>query len=152
MKATSFSRETRLRPVFLSRCSARSGLFGSVKTAVALFFVVFGLITLKEGGAALLGAHAGTASGSYWPPVIALNTFTGLLYPGTALALFFRHPMAVRLSWIILGVAAGSALLFFGYILQGGAFETRTVYAILFRLTVAVIAVALVRKVKAANV
>lgn len=93
-----------------------------------------------------MGILTGNASGSYWPPVVAVNTFTGLLYLAAALALTFRQRMAARLSWVILGVAAGSALLFFGYILLGGPFETRTVYAILFRLAVATGALVLVRR------
>lgn len=117
-----------------------------MKTALALLFVLFGFLTLKEGGTALVGILTGNASGSYWPPVVAVNTFTGLLYLAAALALTFRQRMAARLSWVILGVAAGSALLFFGYILLGGPFETRTVYAILFRLAVATGALVLVRR------
>ena len=117
-----------------------------MKIALTLFFILFGLLTLKEGGTALLGALTGSTSGSYWPPVIALNTFTGLLYAAAALALTFRQRLAAPICRVILGVAAGSALLFFGYILLGGAFETRTVYAILFRLSVAAGALLLVRR------
>lgn len=122
-----------------------------MKTALALLFVLFGLLTLKEGGTALAGALTGNASGSYWPPVIALNTFTGVLYLAAALALTFRQRMTERLSRVILGVAAGSALLFFGYILLVGAFETRTVYAILFRMAAAAGALVLVRRLVPVN-
>lgn len=116
------------------------------KIAVTLFLILFGLLTLKEGGSALLGVVTGSTPSSYWPPVIALNTFTGLLYLAAALALTFRQSIAAPICKTILGVAAGSALLFFGYILLGGAFETRTVYAILFRLAVASGAFLLVRR------
>ena len=122
-----------------------------MKIGLTLLLVLFGLLTLKEGGTALAGALTGNASGSYWPPVIALNTFTGVLYLAAALALTFRQRMTERLSRVILGVAAGSALLFFGYILLGGAFETRTVYAILFRMAAAAGALVLVRRLVPVN-
>ena len=63
----------------------------------------------------------------------------------------FRQRMTERLSRVILGVAAGSALLFFGYILLVGAFETRTVYAILFRMAAAAGALVLVRRLVPVN-
>jgi hypothetical protein len=117
-----------------------------VKTALVVWFLVFGTVTLKEGGSALYGALSGTAIGAYWPPVIALNTFTGLLYISAALALILRPGLTRPLAWVILGVASATTLLFFGHVISGGGFERRTVVAILIRLVVALAALAFVRR------
>ncbi|MCE9499414.1 MAG: hypothetical protein K8R21_02765 [Leptospira sp.] len=117
-----------------------------MKNILLVFFLIFGSITIKEGGTALIGTMTGTISGSYWLPVIALNTATGFLYVGMAVTLFFNSRLASLSAWAVIILATLSSVLFFGYAWVGGAYEQKTIYASLFRLIVAIGAVAGVRK------
>ena len=99
--------------------------------------VLFGLMTLKEGGAVLFGGEAArTAAGAYVPFVLWFNFLAGFAYVVAGIALWRRQGWAAGLA---LGIALATALVFaaFGvYVMNGGAFEVRTMAAMALRTTV----------------
>ena len=103
----------------------------------SVFAVLFGLMTLKEGSAVLLGGEAARATaGAYVPFVLWFNFLAGFAYVAAGLALWWRQGWAVGLA---LGIALATALVFvaFGvYVMNGGAYEMRTVAAMALRTTV----------------
>ncbi len=99
--------------------------------------VLFGLMTLKEGGTVLFGGEAArTAAGAYVPFVLWFNFLAGFAYVVAGIALWRRQSWAAGLA---LGIALATALVFaaFGvYVMNGGAFEVRTMAAMALRTTV----------------
>ena len=99
--------------------------------------VLFGLMTLKEGGTVLFGGEAArTAAGAYVPFVLWFNFLAGFAYVVAGIALWRRQGWAAGLA---LGIALATALVFaaFGvYVMNGGAFEVRTMAAMALRTTV----------------
>ncbi|MCC6874692.1 MAG: hypothetical protein IT378_10345 [Sandaracinaceae bacterium] len=96
--------------------------------------VVFGLATLVEGGHVLFGGPAARAeAGNVVPFVLAFNFGAGFLYVVAGAATLARRAWAV---WPARVLAVTTALVFvaFGaHVLQGGAFEARTVVAMTLR-------------------
>ena len=103
----------------------------------SVFAVLFGLMTLKEGGTVLFGGEAArTAAGAYVPFVLWFNFLAGFAYVVAGLGLWWRQGWAAGLA---LGIALTTALVFaaFGvHVLNGGAYETRTMAAMALRTTV----------------
>ena len=99
--------------------------------------VAFGLLTIREGGTVLFGSEAARrAAGQYVPFVLWFNFLAGFVYVIAGVGLWMRRRWAV---WLVLSVAAGTAVVFaaFGiHILLGGAFEARTVAAMILRTAV----------------
>lgn len=117
------------------------------QTALALFALGFGLLTVASGGHVLFGGEgARRAAGHYVPFVLWFNFVAGFAYVGVGFAILRGHPWAARLA---LCIAVATALVFAGlgiHIAMGGAFEVRTVAAMTFRtLTWCAIYVALSR-------
>lgn len=103
----------------------------------AIVAVVFGILTVISGGRALFGgAEARAAVGDAVGFVLWFNFLAGFAYIVAGIALFVRHRTAVRLSFAIL-VATILVLLAFGvHVLLGGAYEMRTVGAMILRTVV----------------
>lgn len=103
----------------------------------SVFAVLFGLLTLKEGGTVLFGGEAArSAAGAYVPFVLWFNFLAGFAYVAAGMALWRRLGWA---AWLALGIGLATALVFaaFGmHILTGGAFEVRTVAAMALRTAV----------------
>ena len=99
--------------------------------------VLFGLVTVKEGAAVLFGTEAArTAAGAYVPWVLWFNFLAGFAYVAAGLGLWWRQGWAAGLA---LGIALVTALVFaaFGvHVLNGGAYEARTMAAMALRTTV----------------
>ena len=102
--------------------------------AVALVAVVFGLMTIKEGGMTLSGDEAAVeAAGNYVPFVLWFNFAAGFAYVAAGIGLWLQERWAV---WLAAAIAAATALTFaaFGaHISTGGAYERRTVIAMSLR-------------------
>ena len=103
-------------------------------TSVAVFAILFGLLTLKEGGAVLfIDGAARRAAGNYVPFVLWFNFSAGFLYIAAGVGLWRMQPWAARLAALI---AALTLLVFaaFGvHAFLGGAYELRTVMAMTLR-------------------
>lgn len=118
-------------------------------TIAAFVALIFGALTVFSGGRALFGdAQAQAAVGNAVGFVLWFNFLAGFAYILAGIGLFLRHRPAV---WVSLGILASTALVgvVFGFhMLQGGAFEMRTVGAMILRTGVwAVISVVALRHI-----
>lgn len=121
--------------------------------ALAIVAVGFGLLSIKEGGATLLGNEAAlAAAGNYVPFVLWFNFAAGFAYIIAGVCLWMRQRWA---AWLAIAIAAATALTFcaFGtHVAFGGAWEQRTLIAMSLRTLVWVaIAVIAWRLVPAQN-
>lgn len=107
---------------------------GVVLKSLAVTAVIFGVLTVLSGGRALFGGEeAARAAGDSVSFVLWFNFVAGFAYVGSGLGLWLRKRWAAQLATVI---AATTALVFaaFGvHILTGGAYEARTVGAMVLR-------------------
>lgn len=106
----------------------RNWIFGGIAIA-------FGLATVAEGGSVLFGRSAArAAAGDFVPLVLWVNFLSGFFYVLAGGAIL----MARRSGLILARALAGVLLMLFGYfvvhILLGGAWEMRTLGAMILRL------------------
>ncbi len=108
-----------------------------IAAAVAM---VFGLVTLKEGGAVLFWDDAArVAAGNYVPFVLWFNFLAGFFYVIAGAGLWARQRWS---AWLALVILSGTIVVFAAlgiHILLGGAFESRTLVAMSIRTTVWVV-------------
>ncbi|MCW8955519.1 MAG: hypothetical protein OQL09_01450 [Gammaproteobacteria bacterium] len=100
----------------------------------SILAAVFGLMTIKSGGAVLFfDGEARQAAGHYVPFVLWFNFSAGFVYLATAIALWLMRPWA---AWLALFVAVFTLIIFAAlglYIVNGGEYEMRTVMAMTLR-------------------
>lgn len=110
---------------------------GWLISSLSIVAILFGLMTIKEGGAVLLGNEAAVAAaGNYVPFVLWFNFLSGFAYIAAGVGLWLQQRWAV---WLAVAIAAAIALTFaaFGmHINSGGAYEQRTVIAMSMRTAV----------------
>lgn len=101
---------------------------------VAALAIVFGLLTIKSSGQVLFGGSLyQKAAGNYVSFVVWFNFLAGFIYLAAGVGLWMRLRWAV---WLSLLIAIATIIVFsiLGiHILNGGAYETRTVAAISLR-------------------
>lgn len=104
---------------------------------VSLVAVGFGLLTIKEGGTVLFGGEAArVAAGNYVPFVLWFNFLAGFAYVIAGAGLWALKRWAF---WLALAIVIGTLAVFtaFGvHVLEGGAYEKRTVVAMTLRTAV----------------
>lgn len=103
-------------------------------TPVSLFAILFGLLTLKEGGSVLFfEGSAREAAGNYVPFVLWFNFSAGFAYIAAGIGLWGMKRWSAYLA-VIIAVSTLIVFTAFGvHVLQGGAFELRTVIAMTLR-------------------
>jgi len=103
-------------------------------TPVSLFAILFGLLTLKEGGSVLFfDGAAREAAGNYVPFVLWFNFSAGFAYIAAGIGLWGMKRWSAYLA-VIIAVSTLIVFTAFGvHVLQGGAFELRTVIAMTLR-------------------
>ena len=110
---------------------------GWLISSLSIVAILFGVMTIKEGGAVLLGNEAAVAAaGNYVPFVLWFNFLSGFAYIAAGVGLWLQQNWAV---WLAVAIAAAIALTFaaFGmHINSGGAYEQRTVVAMSMRTAV----------------
>ncbi len=96
--------------------------------AIALVAIVFGLLSIKEGGTVLFGDEvARAAAGNYVPFVLWFNFLAGFAYVAAGAGLWLKQRWAV---WLAIAVATIFACAALGArIASGGVYESRTVIA-----------------------
>lgn len=110
-----------------------STAFNGIKL-LAVFALVFGALTLFSAGSVLFGPdEARELAGNYVGIVVWFNFMAGGTYLVAAIGLWLGKAWAVGLSYLIAIATALIAGAFIFVILQGGAFEMRTVGALAFR-------------------
>lgn len=100
----------------------------------ALVAVTFGIVTIVVGGKTLFGgAEEGAAAGNIVPFVLWFNFVAGFAFVFAGFGLLFWKRWAAQLSAAI-AVATIAVFIGFGtHIFLGGAFEARTVGAMIIR-------------------
>lgn len=101
---------------------------------VALFAIVFGLMTVLSGGIVLFGGSAAMeAAGNVVHFVLWFNFLAGFSYVVAGYGLLQRRLWAY---WLSIAIFAGTAMVltaFVAHVMLGGAYEFRTVVAMMFR-------------------
>lgn len=102
--------------------------------AVAVFVILFGLLTLKEGGSVLfINGTARQAAGQYVAFVLWFNFIAGFAYVLAGAGLWMKRRWA---AWLALTVFTTTVITFVAFGLHihgGGAYEQRTVIAMSLR-------------------
>lgn len=102
--------------------------------AAAGFAVLFGVLTILSGGKVLFGGEeALQAAGDVVPFVLWFNFLAGFAYVLAGVGLFLKKRWA---AWLSAAILAGTAAVFAAFaihVLQGGAYEMRTVGAMTLR-------------------
>lgn len=106
-------------------------------TPVSVFAIFFGLLTLKEGGSVLFfDGAARKAAGNYVPFVLWFNFIAGFAYIAAGTGLWRMRRWSAYLA-IFIAVSTLIVFAAFGvHVLQGGAYELRTVIAMTLRSSV----------------
>lgn len=99
--------------------------------------LVFGVLTIVSGGDVLFGgAAAQAAAGDAVPFVLWFNFLSGFAYVLAGAGIAMGRRWAAMLA-IVLAVAIAAVFALFGvHVLRGGAFEMRTVGAMVLRLSI----------------
>ena len=101
---------------------------------ISIVAIGFGLLTIKAGGAILIGSDsARETAGNYVPFVLWFNFLAGFVYVIAGAGLWMQARWA---TWLAISIALATAIAFvvFGaHVYSGGAFEKRTVLAMSFR-------------------
>ena len=103
---------------------------------LAIFAVLFGLLTIISGGSALFNAEAQKLAGNYVGFVLWFNFLAGFAYVVAGVGLWRMQRWSM---WLSFAIAAGSLIVLaaFGlHILTGGSYEMRTVAAMSLRTVV----------------
>lgn len=102
---------------------------------ISIIVVLFGLATIKEGGATLFTTEGRIAAGKYVPFVLWFNFIAGFIYIVAGIAIFKHKTCSKRLSTVI-AIATTIVFILFGiHVLNGGEYEVRTVVAMTIRST-----------------
>lgn len=95
---------------------------------------LFGLMTIREGGAVLfIDGPARVAAGDYVPFVLWFNFLAGFAYVVAGIGLIFRQAWAARVAIGIALATLGVFAAFGAHVVGGGVFEMRTVVAMTLR-------------------
>ena len=101
---------------------------------IAAVALLFGALTLKEGGAVLFGDGAArNAAGHYVPFVLWFNFLAGFAYIVAGVGLWLQQRWA---CWLAVGIVVATALVFAAlgiHIANGGAYAPRTLVAMSLR-------------------
>lgn len=99
--------------------------------------IIFGILTIFAGGRALFGGpEARAAVGNAVPFVLWFNTFAGFAYVAAGLGLLARRRWAAWLAAAIALATLGVFAAFGLHVAGGGAYEARTVGAMILRAVV----------------
>ncbi len=100
---------------------------------VAIFAIIFGIITIISGGKSLFTEAGRVAAGNYVPFVLWFNFISGFVYVVAGVGLAKDRAWSGRLA-VFLAASISLVFVFLGiHILTGGAYEIRTVGAMVLR-------------------
>lgn len=105
--------------------------------AAAVVAILFGVVTVIVGGRTLFGGvEERIAAGHFVPFVLCFNFLAGFAYVAAGVGLWLWTRWAASLSAVIALATVLIFIAFGGHILLGGAFEWRTMGAMIIRSTV----------------
>ena len=103
-------------------------------TIISIIAVLFGAMTIKEGGSVLFWSDsARTAAGNFVPFVLWFNFLAGFFYIFAGVGLFMRRVWAAKLARVIAALTMLVFMAIIVHIFTRGPFETRTVIAMTMR-------------------
>jgi hypothetical protein len=106
----------------------------------SLLALVFGLMTIKSGGAVIFfDGEARQAAGHYVPFIVWFNFIAGFIYIIAAIFLWLQNRIATSLSLFITITTLIVFSLFGLHIIDGGEYEMRTIIAMSLRSAIWVI-------------
>ena len=111
--------------------------------------VVFGLLSLVSGGLVLLDEAAARAAGAAVPFVLWFNVATAPLYVAAGIGLLRWRRWAAPLSLLLAAAITLVLLAFAVHVLGGGAWEPRTLAALLLRCLLWIAIALLARRIPA---
>ena len=118
------------RPI-INHCERRRPRWAAI---LALVATIFGIVTIIVGGKTLFGgAEERAAVGNIVPFVLWFNFVAGFAYIIAGVGLFLWKRWAALLSAVIAATTIAIFIAFGIYIFLGGAFESRTVGAMIIR-------------------
>jgi hypothetical protein len=101
---------------------------------LALVAIVFGIVTIIVGGKTLFGGtEVRTAAGNIVPFVLWFNFVAGFVYVIAGVGIFLWKRWAAQLAALIAAATIAVFVAFAIHIFLGGAFEARTVGAMIIR-------------------
>lgn len=115
----------------IDHCDGRPPRWAAI---LALVAIVFGIVTIIVGGKTLFGGtEVRTAAGNIVPFVLWFNFVAGFAYVIAGVGLFLWKRWAAQLSAAIAAATIAVFVAFSIHIFLGGAFEARTVGAMIIR-------------------
>lgn len=104
-------------------------------TIVSIVVILFGVATIKEGGTVLFTEAGKISAGNFVPFVLWFNFIAGFAYILAGIA-FLKLKSCVRRLATVIAVSTVIVFIMFGiHIFNGGAYELRTVMAMILRST-----------------
>lgn len=100
---------------------------------LSAFAILFGLMTIKEGGSVLFVDAARQAAGNFVPFVLWFNFIAGFFYVVAGVGMWSQRSWASQLAAAIAALTVLVFLAFGIHIFTGGLYETRTVAAMTLR-------------------
>lgn len=132
--------------------TAERGAKPVLRYILAAVALVFGVATIKAGADVLFfSEQARSAAGNYVPFVLWANFMGGFLYVIAGLLIFLNSTQALRLSTFIAAMTVAVLIALAIHIVAGGAYETRTLAAMVFRSVIWVAIVLILRLKKVAG-
>lgn len=114
---------------------------------IGVFAILFGVLTIKEGGAVLFWSeHARSAAGQYVPFVLWFNFLAGFAYVIAGVGLWARRRWAAPLALTIAAATITVFIAFGVHIAGGGGYEPRTIVAMSLRSGVWILFAVLARR------
>lgn len=102
--------------------------------SASIVAVLFGLLTIWEGGAVLFWSEAARrAAGQYVPFVVWFNFLAGFAYVVAGSGLWFRQRWAASLTFVIAAATLTVFIAFGVHVASGGGYEPRTIVAMSLR-------------------
>lgn len=102
--------------------------------SASIVAVLFGLLTIQEGGAVLFWSEsARAAAGRYVPFVVWFNFLAGFAYIAAGVGLWFRQRWAAGLAFLVATATLAVFVAFGVHVASGGGYELRTVVAMSLR-------------------
>ena len=115
----------------INHCDGRPPRWAAI---LALVAIVFGIVTIIVGGKTLFGGTGvRTAAGNIVPFVLWFNFVAGFAYVIAGVGLFLWKRWAAQLSAAIAAATISVFVAFGIHIFLGGAFEARTIGAMIIR-------------------
>lgn len=104
-------------------------------SVISIVAIVFGFVTIKEGGTVLFTEAGQKGAGNYVPFVLWFNFVAGFAYVIAGIALY-KLKSSARPLVLVIAVSTSIVFILFGlHIFSGGAYEIRTVAAMTIRST-----------------